>query len=417
MIDRRQRLAWILLLAGFIAFLGMLVSIPIAVNWTIQEATRSLNIMVQANQGTVGVLRSDGETVALFTGDPAYEINAGSTVLTNAADQAFLLVNTPDNQSQAMRVQIYGNTHVSVDRAMAPRFSASSSNHDIALTLNGGRLFVGVPEIGERDISVRMSTPQGVISFNQEGQYSISSSNTETLVAVLDGEATVTSAEAEISLISDQRVALLSDGSISGPFGAERNLVTNGGFADGLSEWVGLAPNVEIADQSEVEVDVQMDGNEPILIFRRVGLGHADAGMRQIIGEDVTDYSSLSVAISMEVAEQSLGVCGQQGSECPLILRIEYVDMNGVDQIWQQGFFAVGEIGSTTPDVCVACPPPLNEHQRVPYKQLVFYESDNLMEKLRLLNAQPQQIKSLTLIASGHTFDTRVVDIALMARE
>ena len=417
MIDRRQRLAWILLLAGFIAFLGMLVSIPIAVNWTIQEATRSLNIMVQANQGTVGVLRSDGETVALFTGDPAYEINAGSTVLTNAADQAFLLVNTPDNQSQAMRVQIYGNTHVSVDRAMAPRFSASSSNHEIDMTLNGGRLFIGVPEIGERDISVRMSTPQGVISFNQEGQYSISSSNTETLVAVLDGEATVTSAEAEISLISDQRVALLSDGSISGPFGAERNLVTNGGFADGLSEWVGLAPNVEIADQSEVEVDVQMNGNEPTLIFRRVGLGHADAGMRQIIGEDVTDYSSLSVAISMEVAEQSLGVCGQQGSECPLILRIEYVDMNGVDQIWQQGFFAVGEIGSTTPDVCVACPPPLNEHQRVPYKQLVFYESDNLMEKLRLLNAQPQQIKSLTLIASGHTFDTRVVDIALMARE
>jgi len=119
----------------------------------------------------------------------------------------------------------------------------------------------------------------------------------------------------------------------------------------------------------------------------------------------------------MEVAEQSLGVCGQQGSECPLILRIEYTDVNGVDQIWQQGFFAVGEIASTTPDVCVACPPPLNEHQRVPYKQLVFYESDNLMEKLRLLDAQPQQIKTMTLIASGHTFDMRVADVALMARE
>ncbi len=417
MIDRRQRLAWILLLAGFIACIGLLVSIPIIANWTIQEATRSLDILVQANQGTVGVLRSDGETVALFTGDPGYEVSAGSTVLTNAADQAFLLVNTPGNESQAMRVQIYGNTHVSVDRALAPRFSASSSNHEIDMTLNGGRLFIGVPEIEERDVSVRMSTPQGIISFNQEGQYSISSTNTETLVAVLDGEATATSADAEISLSADQRVALLADGSISGPFGAERNLVSNGGFAEGLSEWVGLAPNVEIADQPEVEVGVQTNGNEPTMTFRRVGLGHADAGMRQIIGEDVTDYSSLSVAISMEIAEQSLGVCGQQGSECPLILRLEYVDMNGVDQIWQQGFFAVGEIGSTTPDVCVACPPPLNEHQRVPYKQLVFYESDNLMEKLQLLNAQPRQIKSLTLIASGHTFDTRVVDVALMARE
>jgi len=417
MSERRQRFAWILLLAGFFSCLGLLVAIPLVINWTIKEATRSLDVTVQSNQGTVGVLQSDGETVAVFTGDPAYEINIGSTILTNAADQALILLFTTDSQTQAMRIQIYGNTHVTVDSAKSPRFAASSGNHEIELTLNSGRLFVGMPNLDERDVAVRLTTPQGVISFSQAGQYSISSSNIETLIAVLEGEVTAFTADAEISLISDQRAALSADGSISGPLGTERNLITNGGFAGGMNEWVGLAPNVEIEDQPEAEVGVRIIGNEPTLTFSRVGVGHADAGIRQIISEDVTDYSSLKLAISMEVAEQSLGVCGQQGSECPLILRIEYTDVNGVDQIWQQGFFAVGEIASTTPDVCVACPPPLNEHQRVPYKQLVFYESDNLMEKLRLLDAQPQQIKTMTLIASGHTFDMRVADVALMARE
>jgi len=417
MSERRQRFAWILLLAGFFSCLGLLVAIPIVINWTIQEATRSLDVTVQSNRGTVGILQNDGETVAVFTGDPAYEISTGSTVLTNAADQALLLLSTTDNQTQAMRIQIYGNTHVAVDSAKSPRFAASSANHEIELSLNSGRLLVGVPNLGERDVTVHVATPQGVISFNQAGQYSISSTNTETLIAVLEGEVTAVTADAEITLSSDQRAALSANGSISGPLGTERNLITNGGFSEGLSEWVGLAPNVEIVDQPEAEVGVQMIGNEPTLTFSRVGVGHADAGLRQIISEDVTDYSSLRLAISLEVAEQSLGVCGQQGSECPLILRIEYTDVNGVNQIWQQGFFAIGEIASTTPDVCVACPPPLNEHQRVPYKQLAFYESDNLMEKLRLLGAQPQQIKSMTLIASGHTFDMRVVDVALMARE
>lgn len=415
--ERRQRIAWILLLVGFFSCIGLLVAAPIGFSWFVQEATRSLDVNVQANQGTVGILQSDGETIAVFTGDPAHEINTGSAVLTNAADQALLLITTSDDQNQAMRVQVYGNSHLAVANASAPRFVASSESNEIDLTLNSGRVFVGVPTENDREVVVQISTPQGTIDINQGGQYSISSSNTETLVAVLQGEATASTASDDIFLTSDQRAALTAGGSIDGPLGTERNLVINGDFEDGLSEWVALAANVEIVDQPEVDVGVQIIGNEPTMTFNRVGLGHADAGLRQIIGEDVTDYSSLKFVISMEVAEQSLGVCGEQGSECPVILRIEYADVNGVNQIWQQGFFAVGEIASTTPDVCVACPPPLNEHQRAPFKQLFFYESDNLMEKLRLLDIQPQQIKSITLIASGHTFETRIMDVALMARE
>jgi hypothetical protein len=175
--------------------------------------------------------------------------------------------------------------------------------------------------------------------------------------------------------------------------------------------------SVEIIDQQPVELAVIELGTEPAIRFNRVGIGHADAGLRQLINQDVTDFDSMILMISMMISEQSLGVCGQQGSECPLIVRIEYIDENNVDQTWQQGFYAVGDISSETPDVCIACPPPLNEHQRIPFGQLVFYESDNLLNQLDLQGILPVQVKSITLISSGHTFDTNVIDVALMARE
>jgi hypothetical protein len=154
------------------------------------------------------------------------------------------------------------------------------------------------------------------------------------------------------------------------------------------------------------------------LKFARVGVGHADAGLRQVVEQDITDYESLQVLLWFQVIDQSLEVCGQQGSECPLILRIDYVDVNGVTQVWQQGFYAIGTISSNaTPDICVSCAPPLNEHIRIPFNQLVFYESQNLLEQLGQQNILPRQIKNVTLVASGHTFDVELVELALMARE
>jgi hypothetical protein len=119
----------------------------------------------------------------------------------------------------------------------------------------------------------------------------------------------------------------------------------------------------------------------------------------------------------MQIIDQSLEVCGEKGSECPLMIQIEYIHVNGVNQVWQQGFYAVGTISDVTPDLCVTCASPLIEHVGIPFNQLVFYESENLLERLGQLNILPRQIKAVNLIAAGHTFDVEVVELALMARE
>jgi hypothetical protein len=414
---RRARLAWLLLLGGFSICVAITVAVPVAVGRFVQSSTRSLTVEVQANQGTVGLLLGENETGALFAGDPAQTLNPNGSILTNATDQALLLVSTPDGDQLMVRAQIYGNTSIAVEKATAPRFSSSSSVNTLDIALSGGRLLLTIPRLEEISLNVGIEFPQGKTIIQEPGLYSILATNSETQFAVLQGEAEIVTEDDQLTLSLDQRAIVPTGSGIVGPLDSERNILTNGDFVNGFDEWVVITPNLELPDQPTVEIKIDNQDGEPILNFRRLGIGHADSGIRQIVDQDVTDFDDLRLAISMRINEQSLGVCGEQGSECPLFVRIDYEDVNGVDQTWLQGFYAQGTTGQNTPDVCVACPPPLNEHYRIPFGQLGFYESDNLLEKLGLQGILPRRIKSLTLIASGHTFDTEVVDLALLANE
>jgi len=414
---RRVRLAWLLLLGSFLVCLGISITIPVLVGRYIQGSTRTLTLEVQANRGTVGLLIGDNETDALFAGEPAQSLSTNGSILTNATDQALLLVSTPDGDQLVARAQVYGNTSVAVDTATAPRFASSSANQKLGIILKGGRLLLSIPRLDEIPLDVEIEFPQGISKISEPGLYSILATNAETQLAVLQGQAEIVTDQEQIILSLDQRVVIPTDSEMVGPLDSERNLLRNGDFGDGFEEWVVLSPNIQIDDQPTVEVKIASQEGEPALSFRRLGIGHADSGIRQIVDQDVTDYDDLRLSLSMRVNEQSLGVCGEQGSECPLMVRIDYEDINGVDQTWLQGFYAQGNTAPTTPDVCIACPPPLNEHYRIPYRQLGFYESDNLLEKLDRLAILPRRIKSITIIASGHTFDTEVVDIALLANE
>lgn len=414
---RRQRLAWAILIASLFACVSLAVFVPVGLNSYRQRATMPIDLEVQANQGTVGIVQNDGESVALFAGDPAFALGPDSSVLTNATDTALVLAQNPSEGALIARVQVYGSTQLEMERSRSPRFVSSSEGNELAFNLLAGRILLTVPDEQLRPLALTVQTPQGELLVEEPGQYSVNATNLSSEVTVLQGELAVKSDEQELQLDGNQRAVMAERGSLEGPLTAERDLIANGEFGNGLEMWSPLSPNIEIEGQPSVEVNVEAGELGPVVSFKRLGLGHADAGLRQVIGQDVTDFESMKLLISMRIAEQSLGVCGEQGSECPVIVRVEYVDVNGVDQTWQQGFYASGTIGPDTPDVCVACPPPLNEHQQVPFGQLAFYESENLLERLEQNGILPAQIKSITLIASGHSFETQIFDLALIAVE
>lgn len=415
----RERLAWFILLGSFIVWVAAIVAVPLAAGAFLQNSRRPLILAIQANEGTVGLSNGNGQRDALFVGEPARNFEGSANILTNVTDTALVRVFTTDETQVLSRLNVFGNSVLEVTEASAPRFEMSDQPYVVNVTLVSGRMRLNLEEHDGRGLIVRIETPQvGEVILEDAGHYSVQTTNAATSIVVLEGRASVLAGERGMVLVENQRAMIPVEGNLVGPLSTERDLVHNGSFSDGLDGWTQVAGTVDIPEQSEVSVSVVEDDGDDALRFHRVGLGHADAAVRQAISQDVTGFASLELFVSMRIVDQSLGVCGQQGSECPLFVRIEYEDVYGTEQVWQQGFFSTGEfVAGSTPDVCQFCAAPINRHVRVPPNQVFFYESGNLLEQLAQQNISPRIITGVSLAAQGHTFETRVVDVSLITEE
>jgi hypothetical protein len=418
-IHSREKLAWAILLGSFFLCLIIGVSTPIVINAAIQNATDTLVATVQANQGTVGITAPSGARSAVLAGDAGEVVQPGFNILTDATASALLLIGTQaDEETLLARVRIDNNTLVELRTATRPRFRWSDAAQEIWLDLDNGRVRLTLLDNLTRPVNLLITTPQGTVAIRNPGQYSIEVDNQETQFTVQSGSAALEAQAQTLTLLSRQRATIVNDSPPRGPLTPERNLIQNGDFSNLFANWSEFTWRVELADQPTGRTTIESISGESILRFARGGMGHADARVRQSINHTVSGYTSLHVLLSFRILDQSLGVCGIQGSECPLFIRINYVDENGVNQIWQHGFYAAGEVDdNTTPGACISCAVIQSRHEPVPLGQDYFYEVDLLEELARQGMLPPRQIESVSLIASGHSFVTEILEVALMAEE
>ncbi len=415
----RERLAWAFLLGGFAVWLFLILATPLVIRNYLQHARRPLLLAIEANEGTVGLEDTAGRRPAVLAGDAPQMVEGAAGISTRITDSALVTVYSPDEEQILARFKVGNNTNVDVAQATAPRFEMSDGQYELALELQEGILRLTLPPRDGRPLAARVSVPQGgQVVLRDAGQYTVDAGNGETWVTVLEGEAAAHSAGERLMLRANQGAMLAARQPPAGPLSSERDLVENGDFSEALAGWDTLAWDVELADQSAGTIEVVKLDGESVLRLHRVGIGHADGTVRQPINQDVVDFASLELYITMRIMAQSLGVCGVQGSECPLFVRIIYEDVYGVEQTWQQGFYALGTVvPDATPDVCKYCGGPVNSHQRIAFGRLHSYESGNLLERLAQQNIRPRVIKSIELEASGHTFETQVFDVALVVEE
>jgi hypothetical protein len=413
----RQRLAWAVLIGSFFVCLLIGVTVPLTANAYIRNATRDLITTVQANEGTVGIDDELGVRRAVIAGENEQLVESGSSILTDATATALLFITSPDEEDLLARLTIDGNSIVRLNLATAPRFNWSSSENLADYELESGRLRVNILEPEEdTPITLNFTTPQGTVVISEPGQYAVEVNNQATQVNVQEGAADVIAQDETLMLVSGQRAEIPTGTKPRGPLDPERNLIKNGDFSEGLNNWAEYAWLVELEDQPKGKTHVTRVESEPVLRFERGGIGHADARVQQSLNQSVTDFETLRLMLTLRIVEQSLGVCGIQGSECPLFVRVNYIDENGVGQTWQQGFYAAGEVDdNTTPGACVSCALIQQDHERAQLGQDFYFEAD-LREALAQQGAlAPRQIESVSLIASGHSFISDVVDIALIA--
>lgn len=414
----RQRLAWAILIASFSICVVISAAVPLTVNVIIQSATRDLLTEIQANQGTIGIDDESGVRRAVIAGDAAETVDPDSSILTDGTATGIIMMATPVDESLLTRINIGSNTTLLLNQATTPRFGWSDDEHVIDLELQSGRVRLTMLDSETRPTAVHLATPQGEITIREPGQYSVVVTNEATQVAVQEGALGVAADNSTLLLAAHERAEIPTGAAPQGPLDPERNLIQNGDFGAGFDHWSEYTWKVELEDQPRGKTEIKDIDGEPALHFERVGIGHADARVLQSINQNVIDYEFLRVLLTLRVLEQSLGVCGVQGSECPLFIRIDYIDENGTNQIWQHGFYASGEVDdNATPGACVSCAVIQGNHELVPQGQDYFFEVDLREEIARQGALPPRTIESISLIASGHSFATEIIDVAFMIDE
>ena len=285
------------------------------------------------------------------------------------------------------------------------------------LKVQVGRVRISVAAADGRSTAVEVHTPHGMITL-VEGTYWISV-NAATEITVRDGYANASNSIGQpTSLGPAERAIIREDGKIFGPLSAARNLVVNSDFAAPLDEgWISYSKDIQIAGEPEGRVQSTEIEGRPAIVIERRGRGHSETGITQRLDTDIRDFSFLQLHLLLYIQDHNVPVCGQLGSECPVMVRIDYKDADGADQQWLQGFYSRPDPNPDgNPLFCVTCNI-RNDHIQVPEDTWYPYDSDNLIPLLSQDGKAPVLISSITVNASGHTYQSLIAEVELIGQE
>lgn len=409
-----ERLAWIVLLSSFFVCVTLAVMTPLGVRWYIRNAQATQHVSLQVQRGPLSMVRG-GQGRPVSIAEDSDDVLEGSKITAPNAASGRVLIQPSGSKGTApiVTVQLYDETEIVLSSARSPRFDTSPLPHQIALKMEAGRVRINVFGDTVRPTTVDVHTSHGLVRLT-EGSYEVKI-NAVTESTVRYGQAEAKNKAGEALLLGPGERALMGTNAIDGPLPAARNLVQNGSFEDPLD--VGWESYSEQADPrqppGEVDVTVASFGNEErrVVEFYRDAVNHAEIGIQQDIGYDVRDFSSLELNIAVRVVSESitdlgLGGCGTLGSECPIIVRLDYKDIQGNDREWLHGFY-IGQPADGWPIH--------GWHEQVQPGTWQPYSTGNLMEELSEI--PPASVRGITIYASGHSFHAMATEVELLAQE
>lgn len=411
-----HRAAWTVLIVAFVLFLGLAVALPFGVRKLLVNSTRGHHTAITLAAGTVYVTRpSVGVPEALF--GTMENLSAGARFETENASRAAVSFASPDDQGTLGTIQLYGDTQATVVEMNTPRFQFSDRPHRISMSLTRGRLRSSVALGIQRRVLMTIHTPQAEITLKRPGSYSVEVQENQTLVAVRDGIATVTAQGRNTELANNEHTTVSTGSAPAGVLRGERNLVENGSFSTTITNGWTTFQNRQDSAESAGSVEAKLHQGRATLHFNRRGRNWAEVGIRQDLGLDVRDFQELRLHFATWLAFQNLRNCGSLGSECPLMVKIEYQDTAGNTHEWLQGFFYLRSGSASIPIRCVTCSPPTGEHVQISVGRWYLYDSPDLLSMFTTAGSPPAIINSISFYASGHNFESYLTEVELQAVE
>lgn len=407
-----ERLAWRVLLASFIVFQLLCGSVIYLAQWFLFRSTVDMGLDLAAARGTV-ILTHPNTEEAIAVADRRSDLEQGTIIHTDSTSQALLTFVDPNTGQPVASLVLFRDSEITLNLAKAPRFGLNRAPYRIQVSSMSGSSDVLILGNDHRGVQLDIVSPQATAQMTDSGKYSIDISEQDTQVTTYSGLALVieNGTDRKVVLANDERT-VIGDGEKPAILEAEQSILTNGDFSSLIEtgwnsyndrEPPGAVQNVIFDRRPAVMID-RAQQNWPDEI-----LGHGETGLVQFLDVDVSDYSYLEIRATFYVDEQSLSTCGIAGSECPMMIRMKYLDPEGQPQVFIHGFYATYDPGLDYPTICLSC---RTDHERINLKSWFTYESGNLITQAP--TQRPVHITELSFYASGHAYKVYVSEIELL---
>jgi hypothetical protein len=414
-----QRVAWITVIGALVIFSVMCLSVYALARWLVYESPIQLNVVLHVGKGTVGLAEPGSDEKAVRGTDA---VARSDTLRTDSVSQGYLAFSDPYSGDVIAMVMMHSDSASTLRTASRPRFSWSDNPYVIRLADVAGRVEVWVASGVEREIRLEISSPLGTLHVEEAGNFLINGTPESLTVTPRVGSATLISTAGQAQHLSEPVGGLIQAGEpgismAEGPV----ELLPNWDFSEG-DDWP-----VEWRCTDEYSADYQdvppanlefttLNGRDVIHIERmQPNPGAHKTRCIQVLGGpgglDVSQYASVRLRVTMQVHHQSLSACGIAGTECPVMLQINYLNENGEPRRWIHGFYADYDPSRGGEKNCAEC---WGDHEFINKDAWYTYESGNLFSFLPE-GWRPSAITEIHFFAGGHQYDVMLSEVALIA--
>lgn len=415
-----MRRAWIVLGAASLATLLLLVALITASIWVSRHATEPRNAHITFVSGTGALVRSPGDSGWRLIGSDE-RVEEGDSISTTLGTVVTL------EAFDGTTFEISEDSVVTIRRMRSSRFIQRTKL--IELEPERGAIYVNMQpaaEYGYSEVVVEAAGARVVMASErarqQAGSFLFevisptdgdSAGDTSVRTAVLRGQATVTHSGSELVLTDDQQTVISPTGEFGDITRPVRELIVNGAFQSGMDGWIDFrqqnpehAGVVPLNASVELVPDKTPNGDVIALEISRpssAGGGVVQAGVRQHIGKTLRVVTSLRLQLDVQITDQVPAGGGNDLNQFPLIVTMNYIDLEGKERIWSHGYYAIDDPAHPVDEFRAS------RIERDEWRRVSFDLSN--------LSPLPSQITSIVVYASGESFQTRIANVSLTTGE
>lgn len=429
-----QAVAWTILLASFVTFCLIMALGTVGAYWFLFQSRVEMTIRLTVSKGRVDLTLPDGSPASAARQDFP---EANSTVQVDSVSQGYLTFE--DNYSKQLIATVFlmQGSSLSIERAARPRFEWSAEPYTIRLRNAVGRFWIDLPSDVAREVVLEVAAEAGVARFSQSGNFRLHSGSQRLDLHVDAGTATLEAPSGERHTVGAGEVgALLREPigigtfllrptpfeQLNADFGSREDIETNPALPFG---WA-CTSRANRANEPQGAFARALVDQQVALSMKRLGQGldHAETSCQYTFSEDdgillsiprrsLSAYDSLHIRARVRINSQDVTTCGIQGSECPIMIQLDYLGENNAPespQVWRHGFYTLRPPTDENPTICDTC---LQEHEKINADTWYIYDSGDLF-KLLPGARKPESILRLRVYASGHAYESIIANLQVI---